>query len=133
MQRVYRVTPEGESSVFIEGAPLAAPNGVAIDTDGNVVVVNIGDANVLTFSPAGLLVRTEQAAQPGSDGIVIMPDGTKYVSSVVQGGISRIRSGQPPELIASGIPSAASICYDSGRNQLVIPMNNHNSVGFLPL
>jgi hypothetical protein len=96
-------------------------------------VVNIGDAAVLTFSPAGRLLKTEQAAQPGNDGLVIMPDGTKYVSSVRNGGVSRIRPGQPSELIARNIPSAASMCYDAGANQLVIPMNANNALAFVPL
>jgi hypothetical protein len=133
MQRIYRVTANGQSSVFVDGEPLSSPNGVAIDNDGNIVVVNIGNNNVLTFSPAGQLVRTEQAAQAGNDGVVIMPDGTKYVSSVREGGVSRIRPGQQAELIASGIPSAASMCYDPVQRQLIIPMNNHNAMAFLSI
>ena len=131
--RIYRVEQGGRSEVLLQGAPLNRPNGVALDNDGNLVVVNIGDAAVLTFSTRGQLLRTEQAAQPGNDGLVIMPDGTKYVSSVRQGGVSRIRAGRPAELIATGIPSAASMCYDSGANQLVIPMNPNNAVAVVPL
>ena len=37
------------------------------------------------------------------------------------------------ELIATGIPSAASMCYDSDANQLVIPMNANNALAFVPL
>src|SRR5690606_12400130 len=132
-QRIYRVRPDGTADVFLEGAPLNRPNGIAFDGDGNLVAVNVGNADVLTISPTGELLRTEHAAQPGSDGIVIMPDGTKYVSSVVAGGVSRIRPGQPAELIATGIPSAASMCYDSVANQLVIPMNPNNGVALVPL
>lgn len=131
--RVWKVARGSAATVFVQGAPLAAPNGVAFDPLGNIVVVNIGNADVLTFSPSGQLVRTEQAAQAGSDGLVIMPDGTKYVSSVMQGGVSRIRPGQPAELIARNIPSAASMCYDAGANQLVIPMNANNALAFVPL
>ena len=69
----------------------------------------------------------------GNDGLVIMADGTKYVSSVLNGGISRIRSGQPAELIARNIPSAASMCYDAGAHQLVIPMNPNNGVALVRL
>lgn len=131
---VYRITPAGEPSVFIPtGAPLASPNGVAIDPAGNVVVVNSGDDGVLTYDRTGRLLGTERAAQPGSDGIVIMPDGTKYVSSVQNGGVSRIRPGRPAELIADNIPNAASMCYDAGANQLVIPMNANNALAFVPL
>jgi hypothetical protein len=97
------------------------------------VVVNIGTSDVLTFAPDAKLLRTETAAQAGNDGLVIMPDGTKYVSSVQNGGVSRIRPGQPPELIAQNIPSAASMCYDEGAKQLVIPMNPNNGLAFLPI
>jgi hypothetical protein len=131
--QVWKVAPNGTPSIFAQGAPLRWPNGVAIDRLGNVVVVNSGNADVLTFSPAGQLLKTEQAAQPGSDGLVIMPDGTKYVSSVFNGGVSRIRPGKPAELIARNIPSAASMCYDAGANQLVIPMNPNNGLAFIRL
>jgi sugar lactone lactonase YvrE len=130
---VWRITREGTASMFVQGAPLRQPNGIAFDPQGNIVVVNIGNNEVLTFSPKGDLVRTEQAAQAGNDGLVIMPDGTKYVSSVQNGGVSRIRPGQPAELIARNIPNAASMCYDSGANQLVIPMNANNGLAFVPL
>jgi hypothetical protein len=131
--KVWKIAPDGTASVFVQGAPLRLPNGVAFDPQGNVVVVNLGNADVLTFSPAGRLVKTEQAAQPGGDGLVIMPDGTKYVSSVVEGGVSRIRPGGRAELIARNIPSAASMCYDAGANQLVIPMNPNNGLAFVPI
>jgi hypothetical protein len=131
--QVWKITRDGTASMFVQGAPLRQPNGVALDNQGNIVVVNIGNDDVLTFAPDGKLIRTEKAAQPGNDGLVIMKDGTKYVSSVTQGGVSRIRPGQPPELIAQNIPNPASMCYDSGANQLVIPMNANNAMAFIPL
>jgi hypothetical protein len=131
--QVLRIKPDGNVSVFVEGAPLRVPNGVAFDPQGNIVVVNVGNAEVLTFSPGGQLLKTEQAAQAGSDGLVIMPDGTKYVSSVLNGGVSRIAPGKPAELIARNVPNAASMCYDAGANQLVIPMNPNNGLAFISL
>ncbi len=130
---VWKIARDGAVSSFIQGAPLRQPNGVAIDPQGNIVVVNIGNAEVLTFSPDGKLTKTENAAQAGNDGLVIMPDGTKYVSSVLNGGVSRIRPGQPAELIARNVPNAASMCYDAGAKQLVIPMNANNGLAFIPL
>lgn len=131
--QVWKFTPDGRGSIFLRGAPLYQPNGIAFDPQGNIVVVNVGDDAVLTFSPAGQLVKTEHAVQPGNDGLVVMRDGTKYVSSVLNGGVSRIRPGKPAELIARNIPSAASMCYDAGANQLVIPMNPNNGLAFVPL
>jgi len=132
-ERIYKIAPNGTVSTFADGAPLALPNGVAIDPAGNVVVVNIGTKDVLTYSPAGQVVKTEQAAEAGNDGVVVLPDGTKYTSSVRFGSVSRIRPGQPAEVIATGIPSAASMCYDSKQNQLVIPLNPNNALAFIPL
>lgn len=131
--RVYRISPRGAVDVFLEGAPLSLPNGVAIDNDGAIVVANMGNADLLTFSPEGKLMKTEQSAQPGSDGLVIMRDGTKYVSSVRVGGVSRIPPAKTAKLIATGIPSAASMCFDAGANQLVIPMNPNNAVAVIKL
>jgi hypothetical protein len=88
---------------------------------------------VVTFSPGGQLLKTETAAQSGNDGLVILRDGTKYVSSVLNGGVSRIRPGKPAELIARNVPSAASMCYDAGANQLVIPLNANNGLAFVRL
>ncbi len=130
---IYRVTADNEVSVFAEGAPLAAPNGVAIDQDGNIVVVNVGDNAVITYNPQGDVVRIEHAVEGGNDGVVVLPDGTKYVSSVRFGSVSRIPPGGEAEIIASGIPSAASMCYDSVQNQLVIPLNGNFALAFVPL
>ena len=129
--QVWKIAPDGTASVLVQGAPLFQPNGIAFDRQGNIVVVNIGDDAVLTFSPAGRLLKTEHAVQAGNDGLVVMPEGTKYVSSVRNGGISRIRPGRPAELIARNIPNAASMCYDAGANQLVIPMNPNNGLAFV--
>ena len=129
--RIYRLDPDGTASVLIDGAPLAAPNGVALDAEGNIVVVNIGTADVLTFDPGGTLLRTEPSTHAGNDGIVVLDDGTKYVSSVRQGTIARIRPGQPAEVVATGIPSAASICYDPTRQRVVVPMNSWFSLAFV--
>mgnify|MGYP001571702529 CR=1 FL=1 len=74
-QRIYKLTASGETSVFAEGAPLNAPNGVAIDNDGNIVVVNVGDNAVITFNPAGEVVKTEHAFEGGNDGVVTELDG----------------------------------------------------------
>jgi len=131
--QVWKITPNGQASIFIQGAPLRQPNGIAFDEKGNIVVVNIGNNEVLTFGQDGKLLKTENAVQAGNDGLVIMKDGTKYVSSVTLGGVSRIRPGRPAELIAQNIPNPASMCYDSGANQLVIPMNANNGLAFIPL
>lgn len=132
-ERIYKVTPDGQVSTFADGAPLAAPNGVAMDRDGNIVVVNVGDNAVITYNTAGEVILTEHAVEGGNDGVVVTEDGTKYISSVRFGSVSRIRPGQDADIIASGIPSAASMCYDSVQKQLVIPLNGNYALAFIKL
>lgn len=131
--RIFKVTPQGDSSVFVSGPPLNRPNGIAFDPKGNVVVNHIGTADIHTFSPAGQLVLTEQSTDAGNDGLVVLPDGTKYVSSVRMGTIARIRPGRKAEVVATGIPTPASMDYDSKRNRLVVPMNDWNAITFVEL
>jgi|TARA_B110000438_G_scaffold206704_1_gene198415 hypothetical protein len=130
---IYEISADGDVSVFTQGAPLNSPNGVAMDNDGNIVVVNIGDAAVITYDPSGEVVKEESAVEGGNDGVVVLENGIKYVSSVRFGSVSRIDSSGNAQLIARGIPSAASMCYDSRQNQLVIPMNPHYAMAFIPL
>ena len=75
--RIHKVTPAGEPNVFLECKPLFLPKRVAIGNDGSMVAANLGNADLLTFSPGSKLMMTEQAAQAGSDNLVIMRDGTK--------------------------------------------------------
>jgi hypothetical protein len=131
--QVWKISPDGQVSVFAQGAPLNLPNGIEVDGNGNIVVVNTGSSDVVTYSPDGKVVKTEQAAESGSDGLVIMPDGVKFVSSVRLGGVSMMVPGAPAKLIAENIPSAASMCYDPVANQLVIPMNANNGLAFVSL
>ena len=131
--RVYKITPKGEAALFASGAPLNLPNGIAFDPKGNVVVVNVGSNAVLTYAPDGKLLATEQSTDAGNDGLVVLPDGTKYVSSVRMGTVARIRPGQKAEQIATGIPTAASMTYDSKRNRLLIPMNDWNAITIVDL
>ena len=130
---IYEITADGDVSVFAEGAPLNSPNGVAMDNDGNIVVVNIGDSAVITYNPDGEVVKQEAAIEGGNDGVVVTANGVKYVSSVRFGSVSRIDTRGNAQIIARGIPSAASMCYDSTQNQLVIPMNPNNSLAFIRL
>ncbi len=64
---IWKIPPNGEPTVFAQGAPLNVPNGIEVDGDGNIVVVTIGSADVITYAPNGSVIRTEQAAQPGND------------------------------------------------------------------
>ena len=89
----------------------------------------------MTFSQDGKLLKTEHAAEKGNDGLVIMPDGTKYVSSVRYGSVSEIRPGQPPPESHRRRRSRAPPQWDmtQKQKQLIIPMNDNNALAFIRL
>ena len=87
---------------------------------------------MLTFSPTGQLLRTENAAQAGNDGLVVMPDGTKYVSSVQNGGVSRIRPGQPAELDRPQHPEPGVDVLRRGRQPAGDPDERQQRAGLHP-
>ena len=60
--QVWKITPDGTASIFVQGAPLRQPNGIAFDPQGNIVVVNIGNDEVLTFSPPARCEDRERGA-----------------------------------------------------------------------
>ncbi len=51
--QVWKIAPTATASIFVQGAPLRSPTASRSTRRDNVVVVNIGDDEVLTFAPAG--------------------------------------------------------------------------------
>src|SRR5690606_40824766 len=66
--RVWKISPQGEASVFAQGSPLFQPNGIAIDPDGIVVVANLGHPDVLAYSQEEVLLKKEWSAMAVSVG-----------------------------------------------------------------
>ena len=132
--RFGRSRPTAPRPSSIQGAPLRQPNGIAFDAQGNIVVVNIGNNEVLTFSPDGQAAQDRErrsARQRRAGGHARRHEVRQQRRQ--NGGVSRIRPGPAAELIAQNIPNPASMCYDAGANQLVIPMNANNALAFVPL
>jgi WD40 repeat protein len=130
---IHRIDPDGTVTLLLDGEQTNRPNGIAFDPDGNVVVVNLTNEQVNTYDREGNLLGTSNAAEGRNDGLVIMPDGTMYITSVGFGSIHRLAPDGSSEVLAVGIPSAASMCFDEGGNQLVVPMNNNDALAYYPL
>lgn len=126
---IYRVTTDGTATPFVTGE--MQPNGLELDADGNVVVVGIGSPALKTFSAAdGSLISEVTLPEAGNDGIIVLPD-AKIVSSVTTGKIFEVANDGTITTLAEGIPSAASIEYDSRRDRVVIPQLQANTLTFV--
>jgi len=119
---IFKVTPEGEVSVFKTDPSLLTvnpdlgfgANGIVFDTEGNLFVANTGEGTILkiTVNPDGTAGDIEQIAEDlvGADGIVFDAAGNLYVAQNVadriviispEGAVSVLASGYPLESPAS--------------------------------
>lgn len=105
--RVVHFTKEGEFVRIIGGAKgsapgqLQVPHGVAVDSQGRILVNDSDNQRVSVFGKDGRYVETWPF--PSRGGIVVTADDTVYISDVNAGAVNIVRNG---ELIES-IPVAA--------------------------
>lgn len=119
---IFRITPDGTATRFVSGEAIQQPNGVDLDTDGNVVVVSIGTENLKVFSAAdGSEVASYALGFAGNDGLIALED-SYIVASVTTGNVLEVnKATRAVTVLASGVTSAASIAYDTTRNVIVVP------------
>jgi len=141
-QRVYRIGADGTWAVLAEGAPLSGPSAIAVDSDGNVVVVNNRNDDLMTFSPEGVFLTVEDAAATGpaatllltgNASVVATAEGVRYVSSATFGAITRILPRQLAEVIAIGVQEAISMCHDPVGRKLSVPLGGGNALAIIQL
>lgn len=154
--RLVRISPEGQRTVLADawppsiaghpGAPLNAPNDVAVRADDNIYFTDTdwgarpGGAHapmaVYRVSPAGALSRVGQLEKP--NGIALSPDGgTLYIGSDVQAKLWKLpldAAGNPgapaPFVEAAQVPGGFKvpdgICVDDAGNLYVA--NNSDDI-----
>ena len=76
---------------------LNTPHGVAIDTQGRVLVADSGNKRVAIFAKDGAFLKAVPA--PSRGGIVATPDGSVYVSDVNAGAVTVLRQDQIVDVI----------------------------------
>jgi DNA-binding beta-propeller fold protein YncE len=119
--RVYQITMSGEVTVAVEAnADMPCPNGVAVDSEGGLLVAEFFRGNILSVRDGR--VRVLARGLRGADGIERGLDGKIYVSSWTQGKVWRLdRMGRNPAVLADGFQSAADFYLDESAGWLVLP------------
>ena len=81
---IYRVTPDGTSSVFIQGNGLQVPVSLAIDDEGNLYTPNISNARLYKITPGGDISLLAQLpttpAHPFNIGHIAYANGFLYLT-----------------------------------------------------
>jgi DNA-binding beta-propeller fold protein YncE len=117
--RVVQFTASGQFVRIFGGkkgagpGELDTPHGVAIDTEGRVLVADSGNKRVAIFSKDGAFLKNVSA--PSRGGIAATPDGAVYVSDVNAGAVTVLRNDQIVDVIkVDGRPHGLAVHAATG-------------------
>lgn len=117
---IYRIANGGAARVAA-GAALSAPNGLAFDDQG-LVMVPFGASTVSRVAQDGSLSTLATLPAGQLDGVVRTADGALLVSSWEGKAVYRVHANGHAEAIVNDVESPADLGYDSRRNRVLIPL-----------
>jgi sugar lactone lactonase YvrE len=131
---VYRITPDGKVDTIAKRTELKGPNGVAVRSDGRLVIVNFAKpAQVVIMGMNGQAVRAWPMPAGQLDGVEPLADGSLLVSSWETSTVYRVAADGTATAVVENMTSPADIGYDRKRNRLLIPLMMKNQVVIHPL
>lgn len=129
--RVYRITPEGNASVFARG--FRGASGNTFGPDGNLYQSNIQGGTVSVVTPNGA-VSEYASGMRGPVGLIFDPDGNLYVANCSDNTIKRVTPEGRVNTFASGnlFSCPNGIAIDRDSNLYVANFGNGNVVKVTP-
>ena len=117
--RIVQFTSDGKFARIIGGkkgsgpGELQLPHGVAIDPQGRIIVADSDNKRLSIFAKDGTFVKT--LAAPSRGGLVVLADGTIYVSDVNAGAVTVFKNDQIVDVIkVEGRPHGLSVDPSNG-------------------
>ena len=129
---VYRLTGDEAVVAVKKEANLGAPNGVAVGSQG-IMVVTAGSGEVYRLTADGERTEVMPASQRQLDGIEMLPDGGFVMSSWGDQTVYRVGADGTLTKVLEGVEAPADIGYDARRNRVLVPLFNANRVVIHPL
>lgn len=130
---VYRITPEGEASIFFSTDGLEGASGSEFDSQGNFYQSSIRSGRVLKVTPEGeISFFADGLIAPV--GITIDADDTLYVTNCQDGSIQRITSDRESSIFAESslLNCPNGITMDDDSNFYVSNYNNNDVLKITP-
>ncbi|MGD0363321.1 MAG: hypothetical protein ABSC93_20760 [Bryobacteraceae bacterium] len=142
-QFAYRLVPGAATAILCLGIaitaitasaaknPLNEPNGLAVDSKGNLYVANSGGNNILMFNSKYQYMPAKTLVQGVSHptGVAVDPMGNLWVANYIQGGgsITEYSNGQQVSsgTITEGVDSPLAIAADGSGNIWVQNANTY--------
>ena len=132
---IYRVdlTPTLTLSLYVSGAHLAGPSGVAVHPKtGHIVVVSYDSGKIFDITPEGTL--TELASNgfftgrfQNLSGVDFDRWGSMYVSDATKGKIWRMLPNNKFQVIAEYLPGPSDLGIDRVNHLILVPYQDSNA------
>jgi hypothetical protein len=106
---------------LIRAPDLGRPNGLAL-RGSELWVATYGSGELFRLDAAGVPQDRETLPGGALDGLVILPDGTFYVSSWERKVVYAGRPGGPWKVAIDGVNAPADIGWDAKRDRLLVPL-----------
>jgi sugar lactone lactonase YvrE len=121
---IYKVTPAGESNVFVHDPQINGPAGISFDENDNLYIGNYNDGKVFRASPDGTLTQIAQVngVRNFTMGYLTYANGELYATGIGKNLIYRITLDGEVSLLAGsgafnlvdGNASEAAFAYPNG-------------------
>lgn len=127
------------TTAFAAKNPLNEPNGLAVDSKGNLYVANSGGNNIVVFNPMYQYLPAKTIVQGVSHptGVAFDPMGNLWVANYIpgEGSITEYAAGQQVSsgTITEGVDSALAIAVDGSGNVWVQNNNSYVDVYSQPV
>lgn len=132
--RVYKITPTGDVSVFLEGNGLRSGTGNAFDADGNFYQSSFRENVVLKVAPDGTVTTFADDELNGPVGITIDDAGNLFVPNCNLGVVTMISpEGVPTRFsVSASLRCGNGITIDDDNNLYVSNFRDSNIVKITP-
>lgn len=127
--RIFRIEPDGDVEVAIEGEELRSPAGIAWDGLRFLVAQAYGN-EIVAWQP-GHHARAVLRGPGAYDGLAVLPNGMVIVTSQNDNALHVGTTGELKPLFAR-TASPAGIAFDRKRNRLLIPSSESVEAWTLP-
>jgi hypothetical protein len=128
--KVFRIGPDRRPTLALESDRLGRPNGIAWNPASSrfLIVPSSGDT-IMSWRPGERDVTPVAVGPSQTDGVVILENGTAYISSWATSGVHALE-GDKLEKVVGHLSSPADIEFNASQGVLAVPLLAQNRVEF---
>jgi sugar lactone lactonase YvrE len=125
---VYKISG-GVATALAKAPQVKGPNGVAVRSNGKIVVVSFNPTGeIYTLGAGGQVEAVRNAPKGQLDGVVVLANGALLISSWAASAVYEITAAGRASVAVPNVKAPADIGYDGRRRRVLIPLFQDNIV-----